>query len=319
MPTSPVSDALAREGLTAWHAARAKVVGASEVSALFGVQPPYAMSHFTLWMVKSGRLAPPEVPGERPKWGLKLEEIIGAAVAEEHGWLVERPILRHITHPRVAGMGCTLDFVAKKNGVNGVIETKNSDWLIHKRQWGDEPPAHILLQLQHQLACCDAEWGAVACLVGGNHLEVYEYNRSRLLIAEIEQRVAAFWQSIREGREPPVDGSDSTAKAIAGLFPTDDGNDIPADLNADNELPELCATYATAGERRRIAEADEKGARNAILAKLGEHRAAWCQGYLIKATTIAENAGTLVTPEMVGTFIGRRKGYRRLTLKETQP
>ena len=301
-----------------WHAARAKVVGASEVSALFGAQPPYAMSHYTLWMVKSGRIAPPDVPGERPKWGLRLEEIIGAAVAEEHGWLVERPILRHITHPRVAGMGCTLDFVAKKNGVNGVIETKNSDWLIHKRQWGDEPPTHVLLQLQHQLSCCDAEWGAVACLVGGNHLEVYEYDRNAKIVAEIERRVAVFWQSIRDGKVPPVDGSDSTAGTLHTLFPEDDGIEVPADLTADNILPELCGQYIDALTREKVADEDRTKARNAILAKLGEHREAWCQGYLIKAPAIPYNPGTLITEAMVGTFIGARKGSRRLSLKETQ-
>ncbi len=45
-----------------WHAQRARNVGASEIAALFGVQPDYALSHYALWHVKAGK-APPPVGG----------------------------------------------------------------------------------------------------------------------------------------------------------------------------------------------------------------------------------------------------------------
>ena len=72
------SDAAA---LDAWHAARARVVGASEVAALFGVSPH--TSHWSLWQIKAGRVAAPDISGDnRVRWGLRLENAIADAVDE---------------------------------------------------------------------------------------------------------------------------------------------------------------------------------------------------------------------------------------------
>lgn len=286
----------------AWHAARAKVIGGSEVSALYGAQPDYAMSHYTLWHVKAGKIPPPEVNTERAKWGILLEEAIAAAVMETKGWHLHRPPARHTLHPRVAGMGCTMDFLIEGERP-GVAECKNADWLIHKRSWDKEPPLHIQLQLQHQLACTGREWGVVACLVGGNHLEVYEFEARPKVIADMEARVAAFWQSIADGKEPPVDGTDSTAGALKAMFghPADD----EIDLTGDNELPNLCAHMLNVGVKRRELEKDEKAAKNAIMAKLGNHARARADGFYINAPLI-ERAGYEVKPS----------SYRTLNVKE---
>lgn len=302
-------------GSPEWHAARAKTVGASEVAALFGCQPAYANSHYTLWMVKAGRMPPPEVTGSRPKWGLRIEEAIGAAVAEERGWDVRRA--DWTPHPDVLGLACSPDFIAWFDGNDyGPLETKNVDWLIHRRQWRGEPPLHIELQLQTQLACLEAKHGAIASLVGGNELKVYEFERRPKIIAEIEQRVTEFWRSIAEGREPPIDGSESTARTVSGLWPDDDGVDVPADLSADNELPGMCQRYLWAAHERKEAEKVEREARSAILDKVRDHRRALCQGFSISAPAIAGKPDSIITPDMVGEEIKGRASSRRLTVKE---
>lgn len=300
-----------------WHELRAHNVGASEVSALFGCQPAYAMSHYTLWQVKAGRIPPPEVNSERAEWGLRLEKEIARAACAKEGWFgaVDCGYWQHET---IKGLGCTPDFTAlKTEGAEfGVLEVKNADWLIHKRQWGDEPPPHILLQLQTQLACTGYEWGAIACLVGGNELHVYQYGRRPKIIAEIERRVTEFWQSIDEGREPPIDNTESTARAVASLYPHDDGDDEPADLRGDNQLPELCAALLWATDARRDAEKKERAAKSAILAKVGDHRRAMCEGFWINATEIAGKPETTITADMVGQTLPGRKGSRRVSVKE---
>jgi predicted phage-related endonuclease len=295
-----------------WHDLRAGHVGGSEVAALFGVQPDYAMSHWTLWQVKSGRMAPPFVDSERPKWGRRLEAVIAEAVAEERGWHIHAMTDYHAK----GRLGATLDFQAyERPELPGALEIKNADWLVHKRQWSDgEPPPHILLQLQTQLAVTGWQWGAVACLVGGNHLEIYRYDRRPKLIAEIEARVAAFWESIEAGKEPPIDGSDSTAAALKALFP--EALDDEVDMSADNELPAACASYLHAAAARREAEKAEAAARNVIVAKLGDHGRAICEGFRVSAPAVPASPDKIITAAMVGTVVKGRSGYRRLNVKE---
>lgn len=296
-----------------WHALRSKHVGASEVAALFGVQPAYAMSAFTLWQVKAGRVPPPEVTGARPAWGRRLEAVVAEAVAETNGWRVENVTDYH-DHD---GLGATLDFAAWKpdSASPGALEVKNVDWLAHRRAWtGHEPPLAIILQLQSQLAVTGWTWGAVACLIGGNELAIYEYDRRPKVIAEIAARVAAFWTAISEDKPPPPDGTDSTSATLNALFPMADAE--PLDLSADNEAPDLCARYLHAGVARREAEAAEKAARNAILAKVGLHARATCNGFRIGAPAIAATPDRTVTADMIGTVIKGRAGYRRINVAE---
>lgn len=297
-----------------WHAMRAGNVGASEIAALFGMQPAYALSHYALWQVKAGNAPPPEVNNPRTQWGLRLEEAIAAGVAEKEGWAVSKG--GYVTDDTTPGLGCTLDYVIAEGVAGrvgpGALELKNSDWLIHRKTWVDgEPPEHVLLQHQAQLACTGWTWGAVGCLVGGNDLQVYPYAAKPKLIAEIRRRVTAFWQSIREGREPPVDGSDAAAAVIRAMHPV--VGDEEADLRADNELPDVCARLLDAAARRREAEAEEAEAKNALAAKLGGFKHAIIQGYRVNVAVTPEKAAA---EPPAGYLIPGRKEVRRITVKE---
>lgn len=296
-------------GLAAWHAARAKVVGASEVAALFGVSPH--ISHWSLWQIKAGRVAAPDISGDqRVRWGHLVEPVVAQAVAEERpDWTILPG--GHRISSRIPGMGATLD--REIGGARpGVLEIKNVDWLVRKRDWGDEPPPHILLQLQHQLAVTGREWGAVAALVGGNELRIWEYQARPKVIAEIERRVRAFWQSIRENRPPPVDGSASTSETLAALYP--DARTPMLDLRADNELPEACAGFLRAREARQAAEREERHYANIIKAKVGAAEAAMVSGYTVRATAVAELPDRTIGPDDLGKTIKGRAGYRRLSV-----
>jgi len=294
-----------------WHLARRSVIGASEVAALFGVQADYQMSHYTLWQVKSGRIPEPGVDGERPRWGKMLEDAIGAAAAETYGWTIAPGRWLRDKH---CALAATLDFeiVAPEPAV---LETKNVDWIVHRRQWGAEPPIHVQLQHQAQLAVTGLANGYVCALVGGNHLERYEFAARPKIIDETRRRVDAFWKSVEEGREPPIDGSDSTAAAVKALFP-ESTDDEPADMTGDNALPQLCADMLNAAESRKAAEKTEQAAKSGILAKLGAHAKAKCEGFFISAADVKATPDKIITDEMVGQTIKGRAGYRRISVKE---
>ncbi|HXT81415.1 MAG TPA: YqaJ viral recombinase family protein [Acetobacteraceae bacterium] len=269
-----------------WLANRMRYVGASETAALWGVQPAYALSHYALWHVKRGLAEPPKVEGKRITWGNRLEEVVALAAAEEEGFEVSKG--RYAICDDCPGMAASLDFeiTADPKGEfsgPGVLETKNVDWLIHRRSWTDgEPPLHILLQLQQQLACTGWQWGAVASLIGGNELRVYRYAARPALIAQIKARVAAFWSS---KMPPPVDGSDSAAHVLRELYP--EPTDDALDLSESNEFPEAVQAFLDATAAKKAASEAYDDARNRAAALLEGHKRAWGSGYSLSVSITA--------------------------------
>jgi predicted phage-related endonuclease len=259
-----------------WHAIRQQHIGSSEIAAIFHSapedQPQYIQSHFALWQVKAGRIPPPSFNNKRTKWGLLQEQVIAQAMAEEFGWTIEKG--PYVAHETVRGLGSSLDYIitggpeVEKFGGPGVLECKNVDWMIHRRQWtDDEPPVHILLQHQHQLSATAFKWGAVGCLVGGNDLKRYDYERHDKTIRSIEKRVTDFWVSIDKGEEPPVDNRPSTAAALQALYAKTDTEGF-YDCTNDLDMPERVAQLRQARLDIRAAEAQELAAANWIMHRI---------------------------------------------------
>ncbi len=298
-----------------WLAQRMEQVGASEVAALWGVQADYALSHFALWHVKNRSAEPPEVGSPRTRWGQRLEEVVAMAAAEERGWTVRKG--RRAICDDCPGLSASLDFEIEGDPLGehegpGVLETKNVDWLVHRRSWTDnEPPLQILLQLQAQLAATGWSWGVVAALVGGNDLRLYPYSAKRGLIADMKVRVTAFWQSIKEGKPPPVDGSDGASHVLRKLYP--DLVDDALDMGGSNEWVDAVAEFIKTSEQRRAVNKAYDLHKNRIAAMLGTHRRGYGEGYSVNVSVIPDNPGRPAEP---GEIIGKRAGSVRFHAKE---
>lgn len=301
-----------------WHDLRARHIGGSEIAALFDLAsedtPNYLRGKFALWHIKAGNAPPPVVDNPRVKWGLRLETVIAEAAAEENKWSVQKG--GYVTDINCPGLGCTLDFVIDYDPGEkgpGCLEIKNVDWLIHKRSWGDEPPPHILLQLQHQLAATGYTWGAICGLVGGNELRTFRYKARPTLIADIRRRVTEFWKSIDEGVEPPVDGSESASAVLKSLYPiiVDDS----VDMRGKNEWAEAAHAFYIAGLDRKVADENYELAKNRVVQLLDGHKRGWGNGWQVNAAITPENPGRAPKP---GELIGKRAETRRYTVKEME-
>lgn len=301
-----------------WHALRAKHVGGSEIAALFDLPrddvPAYLVSRFALWHVKAGNAPSPFVDNPRAKWGLKLEAVIAEAAAETQGWEVSKG--GYVIDSTCKGLGCTLDYVIASDPDEdgpGDLECKNVDWLVHRRSWevDDEPPLHILLQHQHQMAATGHSWGAVAALVGGNDLRIYRYRARPTLIATIRQKVTEFWASIEANQPPSADGSDSAADILRSLFPEimDDAHDF----SSNNEWAGAAHEFYNAAAARKEANAVYDDTKNRIVELLGPHKRGFGNGWTINTAITPENHGRLPKE---GELIGVRKEVRRYTVKE---
>jgi predicted phage-related endonuclease len=309
-----------------WHAIRLQNIGGSEIGGLFGVQEVYGSSEYSLHLVKSKRIPAPPVddsPGSRIWVGTRKEPIIAAIGAELYGWRIAKG--GYCLDGTTPGMACSLDYLITEPGPDeiergftgpGVLQIKNVDGRIFREKWtGDEPPFPILLQLQHEIACSGCTWGVILAEVGGNEYPAFRYAARDKTITMIRKRVAEFWQRVRDGKLPLADGSQSTADALAALYPTLAG-DLPVDLSNDNELPEICAGIVVAKADVKGAEANLQGYENRLKEKMGGNRKAICNGFRIDGVFTPENLGTPAGDLDPDKIIGARKASKYFKVKE---
>lgn len=263
-------------------------VGSSESAVLLGCSP-YA-TKFEIWHQKAGNIPVESLDGqERIEAGKFLEPAIGAWASDKWGWPIRNfgDYLRHESVPR---MGASLDFEAESDGAP--VEIKNVDGLIFRDQWaceGDEitdAPLHILVQVQHQLACrpgIDHGW-IIAC-VAGNQLKRMRVPRHGRIIERIEREVASFWGSVEAGQEPRPDFQ-ADAASIAALYVI--AGDLIKDMKGDERLARLCQEYHDAKEVEKEAKGVASARRAEILTIIGDTKKVFADGFTISAGTVSE-------------------------------
>jgi len=311
-----------------WHALRAKNVGASEVAALFGVHKQ--MSAWELHHIKAGGLEPRDLSGNvRVLCGHNLESGIARLIAEIHALAIQAG--RYVEDANCKGLAASLDYEIT-NGLGldrpAPFEIKNVDGLVFKEDWlvghetlssdriiSIEPPLHIDLQLQTQMACTDAEIGFLGVLINGNTPLLIRRERHDGAIKNIREKVAEFWENVNAKKEPLIN-EPSTLDAVTRMY-AGQGDNRPAaiDLSHDNEAGDALSRYLDASQQRKDFEKEEKTAKAILLAKIGEARGASINGTEIKMSDVKAFAGKEITPEMIGQFIGARAAHRRMSVK----
>ncbi len=300
-----------------WLGERTKDLTSTEMAALFGMSP-YS-TKYELWHRKRTGEQVEIADNERMRWGRRLESVIAHGIAEDRGWQIKplKVYVRDTAHR----MGASFDFeiIGDSRGP-GVLEIKNVDRLQFMRSWlEDEAPAHIEVQLQAQLAVLEElgyTWGVIAALVGGNTPVLIERTFDPEVAMAFRSEANAFWDSIAAGKEPDPVMPDDAAAVIARHLYAEPGT--LADLTGDAAAADLAALYLDAARRERVASDAKESAKAELLMLIGDReKAIFAGGIKASAAMVAPNPGTLITPEMVGTYIGSRKGYRNFRV--TQP
>ena len=294
---------------------RLQDVTSTEVSALFGLSP--YKTEFELFHEKrDGQVV--EIPdNERMRWGRRLETPIALGVAEDQGWSVEKLDV-YMRKPE-ARVGSSFDFKIDSNSDGpGLMEIKNVAELQFKKTWIDmgngnyEAPEHIELQVQHQMEVADIQWCAIVALVGGNAPKIIYRNRDKDIGAQIRARVAAFWQRVANNEPPSADYS-ADADFIVQLYSQANEGEV-YDGSSDDFLATLVRDYQAAGEQIDQLEAMRKSCKAQILERVGAAERVTAKWGSISLGMTSNSPGTLITPEMVGTYVGARKGYRQFRI-----
>lgn len=279
-----------------WHSMRAQDITSTDIAALFGISP--WLTEYELWHRKKNATIVELAPNPRMTWGNRLQDAIALGIAEDYKFSV-RPMKEYI-RLYAWRMGSSFDYAVEPNSI---LEVKNVDSLAYKDGWlidGDsiEAPPHIELQGQYQMLVSGREALYIGALIGGNRVTLIQRMADPDIHAAIKVKVAAFWSSIDENKEPAPD-----FKADASFIAKMNGYAEPGKImNAagDAHLAGLVRDYKEWGQKATSAAAEKDGIRAQILTLIGDAEKVQGDGYTISAG--------VKPPTLVEAFT--RKAYR---------
>jgi len=303
---------------THWHEIRSQHIGGSEVAALFDMSPFTTL--WQVWMEKSGKLPPEDLSGNKSiQAGTFLESGIANWAAHRWDMKIDK-VVDYFTADDCPGMGASLDF---QTDGGHPVEIK---WSAHGDGWeydGDtitSAPDNYVLQVLHQMACTGAEYGWLIALIR-NEPRRMKVPRSEEIISKIKSHVAAFWDSVRAGQEPPVDFN-KDGDAVVRLL-----DFVPmSDITLGDEHAHLFQKYLDNAAIEKEAKAKKEEAKTELLTlsieEMKKHNTSQdkavvkCGDRKLSISTVKASVGTEITEQMIGSFYGARSGYKKLTVSK---
>lgn len=247
-----------------WLAVRRQGIGSSDASSAVGLNP--YKSRLELWLEKTGR-SNNEVSNDAMYWGNVLEPIVAQEYSTQTGYKVRR-VNAVLQYPSQPFMLANLDreVINHPEGL-GILECKTAGHYATK-QWEDSVPEWYQLQVLHQLAVTGRKWADVAVLLGGQEFRIYRINRDEEMIQNLIRLEQEFWHLVQTDTQPKADGSESSARALALLYPHDNGATL--DYVSDTAMNSLFTNLVEVRTTRQQAEAQEEAIRQQLQEKLGE-------------------------------------------------
>lgn len=319
-----------------WHALRAQDLTSTDVAALFGLSP--YKTAYELWHEKKSGEPVKIAQNDRMRWGNRLESAVAYGIAEDQGWTV-RPFKEYGRLPE-ARIGASFDFriiapirhaeqpdgsaVGEYDGDtpdDAILEIKTIDALAFKNGWTIEAdwieaPPHIELQVQHQMLVSGLRKAYIGALIGGNRIELLTREADDSVHAGIIAKAAEFWASI-DANTPPLPVMPQDAEAVIRQLQFAEPGKV-FDARGDADVASMIARYAALGAQASDIEDQRKAVKAEILQRIGDAEKVLLDGYSVSAGLTGPSQGTLVTPDMVGTYVGGRAGFRnfRVTAKK---
>ena len=182
-------------------------VGGSDVAAIFGVSP--WTTPLELWLIKKGRIKPPEKSNADQLQMGHLWEPIAAhwyQVKTENTVMDDTNLYQHADHP-YALANFDRRFTRASDGEPGILECKSCTY--HKAgDWAEDAiPLYYELQLRFYLAVADVDIGAFSAVWGNNpdnDLAMPEIVRDRAKEDMIFERLEEWIWSLENDKPPTM-------------------------------------------------------------------------------------------------------------------
>jgi putative phage-type endonuclease len=248
-----------------WLEARRQGIGGTDAAAILGVSP--WKSPAELYAEKLGLVDLDNVDNEAAVWGLLLQPLLVQRYRRVTGRMtVPEPlhtIRRSRAHP---WMLASLDATIHEGGLVLPCEIKTTG-AYRVEDWAEEPPVHVQVQVQHQLAVTGAPWASVAVLIGGQRFHWCDVQRDDRFIAAMIQAEQQFLERLRAKEPPAIDGSAACRELLAKLYPKEQpGLVVNLDERAEDIDISLIEANAELAKWKAVKELKE----NEIKALLGE-------------------------------------------------
>lgn len=211
-----------------WLRARQTGIGGSDASVILGFNK--WKSPFQLYLEKTNEHVE-ELDNEFIYWGNVLEDVVAKEFERRTGKKVRRRN-QMFRHPEYEFMIANID--RDVVGEKALLECKTTNAYNSDAWKDDEIPAAYICQLQHYMAVLDYEKAYIAVLIGGNKFVWKEVERDDEFIELMIEREKDFWENHVLANVPPaIDGSPSATELLNKLYPTDNGESIMLDAEAD--------------------------------------------------------------------------------------
>jgi putative phage-type endonuclease len=195
-----------------WLALRKQYIGGSDASAVIGMNP--YRSPYALWAEKTGQVE--EFKGNlATDVGTYLEEF----VAQEFCKRMARRVRRNnhsIVNDKYPWASANVDreIVAE----DALLECKTTSELNLKRFKDIDFPDIYYCQCVHYLAVTGRSRIYLAVLIGNKDFKIYQLDRDEAEIESLMNAERDFWELVKSKTPPPVDGSESSSKALDEIY-----------------------------------------------------------------------------------------------------
>lgn len=263
-----------------WLRARRSGIGGSDVAAIMGRDP--RRGALEVYVEKTSDGPPTDEQKEIFTWGHLLEPVILKEFSQRSGRIVRRggKLLRatRAPHHLITLDGVQLTKPPPRCKGPGIAEVKTTGFGEEFEPDGayDEGeeaeailPLRVQIQMQWQMAVTGAEWGTCIWLpLLERKLQWVDMRAEPRVHAMLRDVVDEFWQQHVLARvPPPPDGSESSKRALARLFPGQ-GDDVFQLL----EGAKMADEYRRLGDMIAVLDKRKKYLRNVLAATMGEAR-----------------------------------------------
>lgn len=203
-----------------WLEHRRKRIGGSDASAILGMNQ--YCSPYTVWADKLEKL-PPKEDNEAMRLGRDLEEYVAKRFTEATGKKVRREN-NILINPDIPFAHANVDRMIV--GEDAGFEAKTTSVMNLKKFKNGEFPDNYYAQCVHYLMVTGCKRWYLGVLILGVGFEHFVIVRDEAEIEALKKSEADFWECVKSGNPPMVDGSDSTSDTLKTIYPESNGDTV---------------------------------------------------------------------------------------------
>lgn len=297
-----------------WLEYRKRGIGGSDASVVCGISR--YKSPVELWMEKTDQI-PCQEAGEAAYWGTQLEAMVRTEFSKRTGVEVRR-VLQLLQSAEYPFMLANLDGVCEHPDLGTCVFEAKTASAYKAGEWDDAIPDEYMLQIQHYMAVTGYQGAYIAVLIGGNTFRWRFVARDESLIASLIELEADFWNHVKDGTPPPLDGSNAAVRFLSEQFP----NSTPqSQIILPDTAAELLRQYEDACEQLEDIAQQKQQAENLLKQMMGENEIGKLENHIVTWKSIAQerlDSKTLKAehPALYRKYINRTS-YRRFSVRKS--